>query len=122
MRQSRTTKQKAILEEELATKKTFFSAEEFYVILKNKYPQIGIATVYRFLHEKVDKNFLHSYTCHRKALYSLQKKAHVHFYCEQCHVEKHLDIKNVDFLKNLQCKEGSSCNEDKRDNTNNYYC
>ena len=58
MRQSRTTKQKAILEEELATKKTFFSAEEFYVILKNKYPQIGIATVYRFLHEKVDKNFL----------------------------------------------------------------
>ncbi|MDP3728028.1 MAG: transcriptional repressor [bacterium] len=99
MKQTRATKQKAILEEELKNKKTFFSAEEFHVSIKKKHPKIGIATIYRFLSEQVKQNTLHSYTCNRRALFSLQNKTHAHFYCENCHTEKHIEIKNLDFLQ-----------------------
>ena len=96
----RKTKQKEILEEEVKKKKIFFTAEEFHNVIQKKNTKIGIATIYRFLNEKVNKNELHSYICNRRALFSTQNKVHAHFFCEQCKKEKHIEIKNVDFLKN----------------------
>jgi len=93
----RKTKQKEILKQALKNKKTFFTAEEFHNAIKEH--KIGIATVYRFLRRKVDKNELHSYSCERRTLFSTQKKVHAHFFCEQCKTEKHIDVKNIDFLK-----------------------
>lgn len=98
---SRATRQKTLLEQELKKKKTFFSAEQFYNSIKKQDKRIGIATVYRFLAEQVKKNLLHSYTCNRKALFSLEKKTHIHFSCEKCHLEKHLDVETLDFLKKI---------------------
>jgi Fe2+ or Zn2+ uptake regulation protein len=94
----RQTKQKEILEEKLKTKKTFFTAEEFHNVLKEQ--KIGIATVYRFLNEKVQKNELHSYQCKRRTLFSLEKKTHAHFSCEVCKTTKHIELKNIDFVEN----------------------
>ncbi len=96
----RTTRQKELLEKELKTKKTFFTAEEFYNKLKKKEQKISIATIYRFLKEQGEKKILHSYLCNRRTLFSIDKKTHAHFYCEECKKEKHIEIKNIDFLKN----------------------
>ena len=93
----RKTKQKEILEQELRKRKTFFTAEEFHNGIKNT--KMGIATVYRFLNEKVNKNEMHSYTCNRRTLFSIEKKTHAHFFCENCKIQKHLKIKDINFLK-----------------------
>ncbi len=96
----RQTKQKETLEEEIKKKNTFFTAEDFFKDIQKKKRKIGIATIYRFLNEKVKKNELHSYSCNRRTLFSTEKKTHAHFSCEVCKTQKHLEIKNVDFLKN----------------------
>ena len=90
----RKTKQKTILEQALKKKKTFFTAEELHTLIRKESTKIGIATVYRFLKEKVKKNNVHSYTCNRRALFSTEKKTHAHFFCENCKTKKHVEIKN----------------------------
>ena len=101
----RTTRQKELLKKELKDKKTFFTAEEFYNSIQKKEQKIGIATIYRFLKEQEEKKNIHKYICNRKTLYSLEEKTHAHFYCEECKKEKHLNIKQVDFLKNEVSEE-----------------
>lgn len=101
----RITKQKELLKKELKTKKTFFTAEEFYKHVKKKDIKLGIATIYRFLNEEVNKKNIHSYTCNRRTLFSTEEKTHAHFYCEECKKEKHIEMKNVDFLKNELSEE-----------------
>lgn len=95
----RQTKQKEILEEELKKKNIFFSAEDFHKSIKKKNQKIGIATVYRFLNDKVNQNEIHSYSCNRRTLFSIKGKTHAHFSCEICKIQKHIEIKNVEFLK-----------------------
>ncbi|MSR86127.1 hypothetical protein EXS74_01895 [Candidatus Woesearchaeota archaeon] len=96
----RQTKQKEMLEEELKKKTTFFTAEDFYQDIQKKKGKIGIATIYRFLNEKVKNHTVHSYSCNRRTLFSREKKTHSHFICEICKEQKHVNIKNIDFLKN----------------------
>lgn len=97
---NRTTRQKEYLKKELKAKKTFFTAEELYRSINKKDPKIGLATVYRFLKEQTERESLHTYVCNRRTLFSTQEKTHAHFFCEVCKKERHVDLKNVDFLKN----------------------
>ena len=93
---SRKTKQKLILEEEINKMNNFFSAEELFAKVKNK--KIGIATVYRFLHDLRKQRKLHSYTCNKKIVYSKNSNNHSHFICQKCGKTIHFNLDNIDFI------------------------
>ncbi|MBI2103148.1 transcriptional repressor [Candidatus Woesearchaeota archaeon] len=95
---SRTTKQKQLVEREIASFHSFFHAEELYQRVSQKNPKIGIATIYRFLNNLAKNGEIHSFLCNRKTLYSNSKKNHCHFICERCGDIKHISLTKVDFL------------------------
>jgi Fe2+ or Zn2+ uptake regulation protein len=93
----RNTWQKQRIEEELEKIDTFFTAEDLHKKLKKD--NIGIATIYRFLNEKKDKEIF-SYICDRKQTFSKENKSHCHFICEKTGKIIHFNIDSLDFLKN----------------------
>ncbi|MEK6910965.1 MAG: transcriptional repressor [Nanoarchaeota archaeon] len=97
---SRNTIQKQIIRKEIENQPSFFTGEDLFKKIKIKNPEIGIATIYRFLKELRNKREIHHYLCNRKTLYSLSKKNHCHFICEKCGKTEHIDIDKIDFLKN----------------------
>jgi len=100
---SRNTHQKNVMRCEVVNMNSFFSGEDLLNRVRKSDPSIGKATVYRFLKEMKDKKLLHFYNCDRKTLYSKSQKSHCHFICEKCSTTKHIEIKNLDFLKkNMQ--------------------
>jgi len=96
---SRSTRQKELLNRELEDMDEFFSAEEFHSITVRKMPHIGIATIYRFLNEKVHERQLHSYNCNKRTVYSNSKNNHCHYICQKCGEKQHINIKNIDSIK-----------------------
>ena len=98
-RQSRTTKQKTFLADEVESFDSFFTAEEVHKRVKSKIPTIGLATVYRYLRELTDNHELHSYVCDRRTLYSRGKTSHCHFHCERCGKMTHFHVDSIGFLK-----------------------
>ena len=97
---SRLTKQKELLQNELNTFKSFFTAEELYEKSKIHDINLGLATVYRFLKTLRDTNEIFSYSCNNKLTYSKEKKSHCHFVCEETGKIIHFDVDSLDFLKN----------------------
>lgn len=96
-RQTRLTRQKEIIEQELKKINSFFSAEDLHEKVKEK--SIGIATIYRYLKEANDKGKLLAYMCNRRTVYSKGKKSHCHFECEKTGKIIHFEVDNIDFLK-----------------------
>ncbi len=99
-KQSRQTKQKSIIYDEIVRIKTFFSAEDLHNRLQKKPASLGIATIYRSLNRFVKEGKLCSYVCNRRILYSQHNKNHCHFICENCNKNVYFEIKSIDFLKN----------------------
>ncbi len=95
----RKTKQKKVISDSLISINSFFSADELYEIVKEKDDSIGIATIYRFLKEAVDKKELYTYSCNKKSVYSKGNKSHCHYICEDTGEVTHFEIDNINFLK-----------------------
>ena len=118
----RKTRQKEQLQKAFDLIDTFFNAEEFYQQLKDK--SIGIATVYRFLNQKEERNELYAYVCDRRKVYSKDQKTHCHFTCEKTGQVIHFEIKSLDFLKDkipgkirsLQLEVKGVCNDCVKEN------
>ena len=100
MKNKRQTRQKIILQKELDRISSFFSAEEIHQKIADKHPNIGIATVYRFLKSQKMENRIYSYLCDRRQIYSKAKKSHCHYVCEKTGKVYHFEIDSLDFLKN----------------------
>ena len=94
----RITKQKRILYEEIKKFKSFFNAYDIHSKINNK---ISLATTYRFLNTLENQRLIHSFICDNKKIYSNQKTGHTHFKCEKCRKVNHINLKNVDFLKDF---------------------
>src|SRR3989338_2060758 len=103
----RLTKQKKLIEQEIARYSSFFNAEDLYHKVSQKNSTIGIPTIYRFLQDLTKNRQIHSYSCNRKTLYSNSKKNHCHFTCEKCSEKKHITIQKLDFVK--EQIEGELC-------------
>ncbi len=99
MGEIRKTRQKDVIEEEIGGISSFFSADELHDRVKKRDPSIGIATIYRFLRNAVNKKRLYSYICDRRSVYSKSKENHCHFVCENTGKIIHFEIDNIDFLK-----------------------
>ena len=118
-RKSRNTKQKEIISEEIEKMDGFFTAEELFNNAKKINPEMGIATIYRFLKEIKRKKNINSYICDGKNVYSRDKKSHCHFVCEKTGRVIHFDVDSLDFLKNkipgsitsFQIEVKGKCNE-----------
>jgi Fe2+ or Zn2+ uptake regulation protein len=96
---SRKTKQKELLEKELTNTSSFFTADDLFALIEKKDSSIGIATIYRFLKQKSELGELHSYRCGSKLLYSVEKRNHSHFICNQCGQTSHMDIKDIGTIR-----------------------
>ena len=94
----RRTKQKELIQAEIDTFTSLFTAEELLNKVRTKDDDIGIATIYRFLKDLRKKRNLHFYVCHRRMVYSRQNN-HCHFICQKCGQVTHFDVDRVDFLK-----------------------
>jgi len=99
VKQSRKTKQKELIQSELSTFSSLFTADELFEKIKKKDNTIGIATIYRLLKDLRKKKELHSYICERKMIYSKEKNNHCHFICQKCDQITHFNIEKIDFLK-----------------------
>ncbi len=99
VKKSRKTKQKELIESEVKTFTSLFTADELFDKIKKKDNTIGIATVYRLLKDLRKKKELHSYVCERKMIYSREKNNHCHFICQKCDQLTHFNIEKIDFLK-----------------------
>jgi len=98
-KETRITRQKRIIEEEIVKFKTFFTADELFEKVQLKDKKIGIATIYRFLKENATKKHIHSYYCDRRQIYSTHNNSHCHFICTQCGEVTHIIIKDIDSIK-----------------------
>jgi Fur family transcriptional regulator, ferric uptake regulator len=98
VKKSRKTKQKELIQSEISTFTSLFTADELFEKIKKKDNTIGIATVYRFLKDLRKKKELHSYVCERKMIYSREKNNHCHFICQKCDHITHFNIEKIDFL------------------------
>lgn len=96
----RETKQKKAIEQAIKDTNSFFNAEEIYKKIQKENPNLGIATVYRFLRELQKERKIHSFICERKNLYSKKGRNHCHFFCEICGLKKHIELNKIDFLRN----------------------
>jgi len=99
VKKTRKTKQKELIESEVKTFTSLFTADELFDKIKKKDNTIGIATVYRLLKDLRKKKELHSYVCERKMIYSREKNNHCHFICQKCDQLTHFNIEKIDFLK-----------------------
>lgn len=99
MAKKRLTKQKELIQKELDSIESFFSAEELFEKVMHKDSSIGIATIYRFLNELKKDNHIFSYKCDRRTIYSKRAKSHCHFICEKTGKVTHFSIDSLDFLK-----------------------
>jgi len=99
VKKSRKTKQKELIQYEISTFTSLFTADELFDKIKKKDNTIGIATVYRFLKDLRKKKELHSYICERKMIYSREKNNHCHFICQKCDQITHFNVEKVDFLR-----------------------
>ncbi len=101
MVESRETRQKKVIQNEIEKIRFFFTVEELHKIVSKIDKNIGIATIYRFLRHLKKNRKIHSYNCDRKSLYSIKNLNHNHFICEICGKKVHIEIHNVDFIKKL---------------------
>src|SRR3989338_6501203 len=100
MASSRNTKQKETIVKEINNTHIFFTAQELFLKAKKIDKKIGIATIYRILKNLSNKGILHSYVCQRRSIYSREKHSHCHFECEQCGKLTHIEVRDLNFLKN----------------------
>ncbi len=99
MAKKRLTKQKELIQKELDSINSFFSAEDLFEKVKHSDSSIGIATIYRFLNDSKRDNHIFSYKCDRRTIYSKREKSHCHFVCEKTGKVIHFSIDSLDFLK-----------------------
>lgn len=99
MPQERSTRQKALIQQEIEELNTFFSADELFEKAIARDKNIGIATIYRYLNDLEKKGFIHAYTCDRRRVYSRDKTSHCHFICEETGTVIHFSVDSLDFLK-----------------------
>ena len=89
-----------IIESVMKNQDRFFNAEDLLIKAKEQDENIGIATIYRFLNDKLKNSKIHSYECNRRKIYSLESNNHCHFICENCNQITHFSITNLNFLRN----------------------
>ena len=108
MGKTRNTRQKELIAGEIATREVLFTAEELHLQIQRKHPKIGLATIYRSLHELSASGSIHRFRHGRTVVYSSRTNSDAHFTCERCGQTVHIDVSSLDLSKAISAKSGRS--------------
>ena len=98
----KTTPQRLAILKEI-DKRGHASIEEIFEEIKDIFPSISLATIYKNINALKEENIITEICLHQKPKYEIKKSPHAHFICEKCH--KILDIefpKELDSTLNLK--------------------
>ena len=60
------------------------SIDEIYETIKEMFPSISLATIYKNINSLKSENIISEVCLHQKPKYELQKSPHAHFICKKC--------------------------------------
>ena len=76
------------------------SVEDIYNHIKNDFPSLSLATVYKNLHSLKDAEIVYEInTNNLKPMYEIKKQIHGHFICQVCKEVTDIPIDEEDFKK-----------------------
>jgi len=86
----------AILKEII--KEGHISVDDIYSRIKDNFPSISLATIYKNINSLKDVNIIYEInTQNSKAKYEIRKASHAHFVCQVCSKVEDMDIDKNDF-------------------------
>jgi len=120
----KTTPQRLAILKEL-DKKGHASIEEIYEDIKEMFPSISLATIYKNINALKEENIISEICLHQKPKFEITKEPHAHFICKVCGKVEDIPMSNIltqeveklypDSQKELyiygvceECKDGNS--------------
>ena len=104
----KTTPQRLAILKELQTK-GHASIEEIYENIKELFPSISLATIYKNINALKDEDIVSEVCLHQKPKYEINKAPHAHFICKKCgYVE---DVELNETLDELEKRYPNSSKE-----------
>lgn len=99
----RSTKQSALILENMRSRFDHPTAEMVYLSVKKKMPTIGIATVYRQLDKLSESGKILKIKCDGADRFDGQIKPHLHFHCNACNLIYDIFL-NENIMVNIEGK------------------
>jgi len=93
----KTTPQRLAILKELNTK-GHASIEEIYETIKEMFPSISLATIYKNINAMKEEGIISEICLHQKPKFEIDKAPHAHFICKKCGSVQ--DIPFNDIIKN----------------------
>ena len=98
------TPQRMCIVEELL-KNGHLSIEEMFDKIKDRFPSLSLATVYKNINAMMDKNFIKEVKIpNHKSKYELTKDEHAHLICEKCGNMEDIEVDNKTLVKEVEGK------------------
>ncbi|NQV91825.1 transcriptional repressor [Candidatus Woesearchaeota archaeon] len=91
----RVTPQRKLILEYLKSVHTHPTAEDIFHVVKEKFPKITLATVYRNLHILTENQKANRLELNGKYHFDGDLKPHLHFICENCKIIKDLFFDDI---------------------------
>ena len=88
------TPQRLAILKELQTK-GHASIEEIYSSIKEIFPTISLATIYKNITALQEENIISEITLFEKSKFEIKKEPHAHFICKKCGLVKDLPLKKL---------------------------
>jgi len=77
--------------------------DDLYKSLKNKFPSLSLATIYKNINKMCEKLFLSEVKIpNKKNVYELVKKEHSHVVCSKCNAIMDIDLDTTNILTQAQ--------------------
>jgi Fe2+ or Zn2+ uptake regulation protein len=79
-------------------KEGHISVDDIYLRIKDSFPSISLATVYKNLNSMKEVEIVYEiHTYGSKPMYEIKKQSHAHFICQVCNSVKDMKINKDDF-------------------------
>ena len=88
------TPQRLAILKELQTK-GHASIEEIYSSIKEIFPTISLATIYKNITALQEENIISEITLFEKSKFEIKKEPHAHFICKKCGLVKDLSLEEL---------------------------
>jgi len=90
----KTTPQRLAILKEL-DKKGHASIEEIYEDIKEMFPSISLATIYKNINALKEEGIISEICLHQKPKFEIKKEPHAHFICKKCGRVEDIPLKSV---------------------------
>jgi len=90
----KTTPQRLAILKELQ-KKGHASIEEIYEDLKEMFPSISLATIYKNINSLKEEGIISEICLHQKPKFEIQKEPHAHFICKICGIVEDIPFSEI---------------------------